>query len=526
MNDKSSAETKQTRKGQCNESLSVPSSDVVGDSIVAHIGEGGSNVVVGKNIRIGYLNIPRWLLYISGVSCVVILLFATFQVPTIAKLVRTHTPIVKCLFPLPMDDSQFNVVMTPFTELNRGGRVVRSTNGEKLAEILYNRYLQPGFDQLHESGLTGVLRSPQHSCAVNGKTDEEQMQHAEEFAESVAASVVIFGSLQEDENGIYFTPRFYVGYKGFEEAAEITGPLRLGTPIFVPLPLNVQEFQGVEDHQLNVRMKALSWTILGLAAYANDNFEQAIFYFEQAEQSPGWLDRHGKEIIFLLLGNAYARWAGQEQQSEYLSAASEYYDRALEIAPSFVRVLVGKAGLLYQQALGDLARLSIDEIDLVQLEQAEQMYLQALQTPSSAEISLDVINAKSRLGLAQIHIVRYYRLGDSQSLMLAQTELEKIVESYGDGGLRVSDLAGHTYARLGLIAQLLGDNNQAISHYQHAIELVSLFWQARYLLNVANIYTTEGDLTLAQEFCQMAMLRAESLGDESLVQTVETNCNK
>ncbi len=175
--------------------------------------------------------------------------------------------------------------------------------------------------------------------------------------------------------------------------------------------------------------------------------------------------------------------------------------------------------MLYQQALGDLSSLVVDQVDTQLLDQAEQHFLLARQMAAAENSS--IIAAKMGLALAQVQVVRYYLAGDASRLVQAEAELEKVVAGHSTGELRVNNLAGHAHPRLALIAELRGDSQAAAAHYQQAIALVGPHWQVRYLLSLAGVYAAAADIEAAQKTCQAAMLRAESLGDKTLIQAVE-----
>lgn len=164
-----------------------------GDTIIASVGGGAQHVVVGKNIRIGNFNVPRWLLYVVGASCAVLLLFVALQTPQLVTIARAQAPLVKCLYPLEMDDTQFNVVMTPFTTVGGEGRMAPSHDGDELARILF-RYLQSDLGQ--NSAPAREVRSPQQACALTGSTDAAQLASAEELAQKVHANVVVYGVIR------------------------------------------------------------------------------------------------------------------------------------------------------------------------------------------------------------------------------------------------------------------------------------------------------------------------------------------
>jgi tetratricopeptide (TPR) repeat protein len=113
------------------------------------------------------------------------------------------------------------------------------------------------------------------------------------------------------------------------------------------------KLQSVENPALSARASALSLIAIGMAYQSVDNYEQALQFFQRAEETPGWLDSAGKEVIYLLLGNAYARQASLQKSAQPLEAAAQAYEKALALNSQYARAQVGLASVICLQALGD-----------------------------------------------------------------------------------------------------------------------------------------------------------------------------
>jgi hypothetical protein len=103
--------------------------------------------------------------------------------------------------------------------------------------------------------------------------------------------------IRDAGNSSEVIPEFYVNYRGFEQAQEITGEHGLGKAIRLALPFDPAQFQGVENPALAARVQALNLIAVGLAYYSTDNLNQALEYFSRGEATPGWLSNAGKEVI-------------------------------------------------------------------------------------------------------------------------------------------------------------------------------------------------------------------------------------
>jgi tetratricopeptide (TPR) repeat protein len=263
---------------------------------------------------------------------------------------------------------------------------------------------------------------------------------------------------------------------------------------------------------------------IGLAYYVTDAFEEALDYFEDAEKTKGWYDGDGKEVIYLLKGNAYARLDSKracvETYEEHLEEAWTQYDAALSINPTYARAKVGQAGVLRQMAFTDFTK----EVDVELLDQASAAYKDALHVgnpPESADIE-----AKVNFGMGQVYFVRYIRALEvqedgSSALSKAAGEFEQVVQEYNNGNDRIENMAGHAYARLGLIAlertDLESTNDayiQAVKYYSRAIELVSPYYQAYYFTRLGEVHLDADQIPLAMDAYENAIRIARTHSDE------------
>jgi tetratricopeptide (TPR) repeat protein len=257
---------------------------------------------------------------------------------------------------------------------------------------------------------------------------------------------------------------------------------------------------------------------LGLASYALDDYAHAFAYFEAAEQTPNWPASAGKELVYLLLGNASSQLAATTLDAVYVDEALDYYDTALEIAPDFARALAGKAAATYQLALGDLERRRGSQVDPALLAEAETLYRAAWDTPAPEAAEIDL---KVHFGLGQIFLVRHYLEGGDW-LDQARAEFQTMLDRYAAGGVRNTTLLGHGYARLGLIrGQLDQDPAAAIPLYSEAIKLVTPRWQAQYEIDLGDLYVATADPDTARTHYAEALAVAERFSNEALITRAE-----
>lgn len=458
----------------------------------------------------------RWLL---GATLFVLgAIGALMGIPDLNAQLRSELPGLRCWVPVPMAESKFTVAMSPFVTVSAAGKVRATRDGRELAQLLFAN-LESSFAEL-DLGMPYELRSPDQGCLVKGRDREQRAANAESWAEALGADVLIYGAIVEDGEGAELQPEFYVAYRGFSEATDLAGPHELGRPVRVSMPVEARDMEGVVEHPVNVRAKALSLIALGLAGYAVDDYEQALERFSAAAELPNWPDSAGKELIYLLLGNTSSNLAATSLDNAYVDEALDYYDQALRIRPDFARALAGQAAATYQLALGDLQTRRSSQVDTSLLDESEDIYRRALQAdaPEAAEISLKV-----HFGLGQIYLVRHYlQLAGENWLEQARAEFQTVVDAHAVGEVRNLDLVGHAYARLGLIAaQLDGDPETALSLYEEAAALASPRWQAQYQIDLGDLLVLLDELESARDHFEEALSVAELYGNAEMVARAE-----
>jgi tetratricopeptide (TPR) repeat protein len=288
--------------------------------------------------------------------------------------------------------------------------------------------------------------------------------------------------------------------KGFEQGQELIGPHALGNPLRVASPFTPTGFLDVDNPALAARIDALSLITIGLVYLSADKSQKALDYFQQAEQIQGWIKSAGKEIVYLLIGNANVRLSSIEKSATPLAAAAQAYATALDINPDYARAQLGQAGVAYLQAITDPKKITRDTVNLAKLDEAERAYLAAgisKDAPPSAKVS-----TKVAFGLGQIHFVRGALLSDTVQLAKARTELETVIADYRNSAssdhdltkdLVGKDLAGQAYAQLGAMAVFERDWPGAIESYQQAIPLVTPSFQAAYSAALGDAYLQAGN---------------------------------
>lgn len=455
----------------------------------------------------------RWLLLL-----VITILGGTstlLAIPETGARIRNQIPLVRCWWPVPMDSARFSMVFAPIVSVSESGRSRVDADGRALSHLLYTQ-VEEGF-AAQSLGVPVELRSPSVACPVRGRNADERAQAAAALAKSLGASVIVYGALTAADNLARFYPEFYVSASSAQErseVAQIAGPYKMGAPIPLRLPVQAQEYVGLDDHPALVRVRAMGLVALGLRAAGAGQPQRALEFFRKAEEMPGWLESEGKETVYLLMGNAASTLAYEEKDVALLEEALGYFDHALAIDPTFARAVVGRANVLYQQSLGDFAALQCANLDKERLKEAQGEYARAasLPAPVEAEIALKV-----HYGLGNAALVQTY-CEDEGALAEARAEYGAVVGQHEAGPVINRELAGHAYARLALVAADKDlDPAAALRLYEKAVPLVSERWQAEYLLLAGDLARDEGRNDEAGAFYRRAQDAATLTGTARLI---------
>jgi tetratricopeptide (TPR) repeat protein len=430
--------------------------------------------------------------------------------PVAVSLGLIATLLVAVLwFVIPKKDKvmngQFNVAVAAFQVQDVQGNKERSEDGFLLANYLSGDIRGQFSEAQANLKLQPQVWGPEQTGEVEGETPEERQREAAALAERIRAHVLIYGVIVSDGNQSHAVPEFFVNHRSFSDASEITGEHELGRPVKVILPFS-ESIQPIENPTLAGRANALDLITIGLAYYSVEDFNNAVKYFQQAADEERWLKVNGKEVVYLLLGNAYVRWASKDDTSEYLPDAAENYAEALQINPDYGRGIVGQANVLYLDALGSLSDLKIDP---VKLDQAEAMLNEALALQGQPE-SYNIAS-KAHFQLGQVFLARYQaQVPGSDWLSLANAEFAFMVDDYESGDEALTSLAGHAYYRQGVIAYMQNDPDTAITLIKEAIPLVSRFYQGEYYAGLGDIYKNIGQKEQAIQAYEDALALAET----------------
>ncbi len=453
----------------------------------------------------------RSLIWIGAVIAVLVfviggLIYAQSR-PKQVSLISTATPSRM--------NKDFNVAIADIPVLDAQGNSLDKPDGHDLAQFLKDRLeaeISQSFANLSDN-LVPEVWGYELTGKVEGATPQERYANAEAMAKSKNIHVLIYGVIQQDGDQGSYTPEFYVNAQAFpRQAPEITGATQLGRQMDIGNPFERSAAAAGGNPALLARSKALSLLTIGLTYYAYNDYANALKYFSLAAQDPKWLKRDGKEVAYILSGNARTNLAYVDFDFSDLASALADYEQAWTISrQTYGRAMIGKASVAYLQALTDPAAASDPNFTDQKLAESEDQFNQALQLPNQpAEYN---IPEKAALGLGQIYQTRGQIYTDAGQAELAKTafqraaaEYQKIVDAYLGGAKNAVEQAIHAYANLGLLAAGYGDQEtqagnlqaaneqyeQAIEPYLKAYELASPYFQAEYAAAIGRISFQQG----------------------------------
>jgi tetratricopeptide (TPR) repeat protein len=357
----------------------------------------------------------------------------------------------------------FNVGVAAFGQADAQGGVVASKKGRDLSLRVYE-VLTTTVQELGAAGFEIEVWGPRETGHIEGASPEERSENAEARAQEIGADLVIYGHLELGDDKTSLVPEFYLSDVKLRDAEEFGGQHEFGTALrvgddVVRNPVALREIRAL----LGERTEALAHFVIGLGYYALDRYDEASGYLERAEQSGGWDDTEGKEVLYLFLGTTAARRGDWP-------LAQEHYARALEIDDRYARAQLGSAQVQYVQARDGCQP---GQVDAAGLEAAVDGYERALRGrhPPLADIPTKVELALGRAYLCMSAAQVADHWDD------AKEAYQRVIGEHADGNERVKRLAAEAHADMALYVQLTakgdeqGARRDAIKAYDRAIEL-------------------------------------------------------
>ena len=397
-----------------------------------------------------------------------------------------------------MPAGQFNVAVAGFGLQQQDGSVIENTLADDMSDIVLN-----AVSELPQVKAILGRNAPGVGSIVSDNSKERERQAAK-IAETVNASVVIYGVVKSSGLRDVFEPEFYVTANFAALEPELIGGDKLGSPVEF---LSGSTDQITASTDVQKRLKVLRFFLQGLSSYFTGNFKDSVDAFEQAIEA----EPEGLEVLNVFAGNAATREPDSQQ-------ALEFYNAALKTRPDYARALVGRGVVLYQMAREKAGKtpppydpsLKLDsghrctDVDIALPDSPQLLAELSLRCYNEADRSTDKpatadIDVKTAFGSGQVEVwLSLNHYGDRWDD--AQSDLQEVLALYSSSEperqARIRAATAHANAWSGLrllsIAGSDGDSvKQAADYYQTAVNLLKEDINVEYNQQWIDLYTKQ-----------------------------------
>jgi hypothetical protein len=455
------------------------------DVIVANIGQGASDVVVGKNIlKIGTLVIPALPVVVA----------------LIAALVGGAAGLWRYLVPATMPPGAFNVAVAEFSQIDDQGRERATPDSTLISRTLFTtiqgqlQALPADYQAVVWHDSMNMLQKRATIGAIAGATMERRSAAACRRATELGADLIVYGVLDSGSSPALLRLQFCVRNpsrdRDMGNLAELQAVDRLGGPVQVVLPLS--DVQSSVNPPLRVRTVLLAKLVVGLRYELATNpnltanlkraqgvFADALRYLEQ--QDGAATRDNGGDLVQYFIGReslllAQDQASSPSEKSSLLDAARAALQQATALNPQYVRAWSALGSVYYARTKLFARRQRLSTDDLARAISAYQSAIAAAQ--ATADPSAE---AEARLALALsewLHADSYLfqTLSDPVLAEAALTRADQQIE-IGVALIQPAQNRLHGYAAMarGLIAHeraqialRAGDQNASRSFFQQA----------------------------------------------------------
>ncbi len=374
------------------------------DVIVANIGQGASDVVVGKNIlKIGTLVIPALPVVIA----------------LIVTLVGGAAGLWRFLVPATMPLGAFNVAVAEFSQLDDQGRERITPDSALISRTLFTtiqgelQALTADYQAIVWHDSMSMLQKRATIGAIAGATAESRSAAACRRATELGADLIVYGVLDAGSSPALLRLQFCVRNpsrdRDMGNLAELQAVDRLGGPVQVELPLT--DVQSSINPPLRVRTALLAKLVVGLRyelatnpnltgnlKHAKGVFSDALSYLEQ-QDGAATRDNGGDLVQYFIGRESFLRAQEQSispsEKPGFLEDARAALQQATALNPQYARAWSALGSVYYARTrlLPRPQRLSTD--DLARAIDAYQSAIAAAQTAGDRSAE-----AEARLALA------------------------------------------------------------------------------------------------------------------------------
>ncbi len=329
-----------------------------GDVIMANVGQGASDVIVGKNIlKIGTLVIPALPVVIA----------------LIVVLASGATALWLSLVPATMSDP-FNVAIAGFSMIDSQGREhAANADSATISKTLFTtvqdelRQLPPDYKALVWHDSMSFLQKRSTIGVIMSEPAADLSARACAKARSLGADMIVYGVLDERTNPALLRLAFCFQNKtrsrDIGSLDELQQADRLGSPLQLDLPIS--DVASTANPTLRVRTAVAAKLVVGLRYElgAGVNFQasinRALAVFNQAldflnkEDGSATRENGGDVVQYFIGREQFLLFQDQAtppaSKPEHLAAARVALQHAIELNPHFSRAFTALAGVDFQQ---------------------------------------------------------------------------------------------------------------------------------------------------------------------------------
>ncbi len=468
---------------------------IKGDKLSATNTGDSSAIAIGRSARAFVINIysSTYGLVFLGLVLVVISGVAVYL------FLHSASP--------PKMTGEFNIAVASFSMLDGS---TPSPVGQDVA-LVFSRRLEAELSYFADQSTTikvFQILPPSQTGTISGKTSEERALRAKALAKEINAQLVIYGTVEKQGNDYIVSPEFVVAIRYIKDAEELLGQYRLGSPITIKNSIDNLPSVLAFNRELSDRSSALASITLGMFNYFVERYPEALSYYKKADDVSGWQPKDGKEVLYVLMGNAAAK-------NGKLEEALKFYTDAQATNADYARGYIGLATVTFRQAITDPSK-----IDYPKVEESILLFQKAMSAKDRPASSFVDFKARFGLGEARLLLTQARKV---DLLIAAQDDFLYVTNFYRSNPEELlRDRASQAQAHLGLVAYIQGaPMNQVREHYDQAATIArdyDLDLAARYWEQLGLLYQKQNDLVSASDMLTQAIKMTTSATDKRRIE--------
>ena len=394
-------------------------------------------------------------------------------------------PLLRGATPPAALTGDLNVAVAPFSTAGTGSddeaRALSESAHRAISEQMQGVRTGPARE------LDIQIRGPSGLSAPAGRA-QERARSAAELASTLAADVVVYGTLVRHGHTTTLRPEFWINPRKVlhpEDRLPVMAAVTLPDAPAGAQPAGAITVDGSLDENplararlradVASRARSLAIFFVGLALYSDAlagrqrggvGFAEAGRWFNSAAASGRWSGQ-SERVLELFLGNVAL-------QQRKLAQAAQHYAHALRSDPRYTRARLGLAETRYHLSAHDCDPRRVDDSGL-------QAAVRGYRAVTSREATRwSVLRAKAEFGLGRIEVCRAIT-GQQGQLNVAKRHFGAITAAVERGLITNRAIASEAHGGSGLVYLLNGEERadatqlrQAIEHYNTALRLSRL----------------------------------------------------